>query len=67
MSITAWQFEQLYGRKPRMTGTLDCAQARVWENAGYELVSVDAIGDDIRSWVVARGPADGVVLDAMEF
>jgi hypothetical protein len=50
------QFEEAYGRKPRMTGALDYFEAMAAQERGQEVAEFSCVGDDIESYIVTRTP-----------
>lgn len=46
------QFEEVFKRKPRMTGALDYFEAMAMQRQGYEVVEVSCLGDDLESYIV---------------
>jgi hypothetical protein len=50
------QFEDAYGRKPRMAGELDYFEAMDAQDRGCDVVDMTCVGDDLASYVVTRRP-----------
>jgi hypothetical protein len=54
--VSRVQYEEAFGRTPRMCGLLDYFEAMRIIKAGGEVADVTCVGDDIENYVLVRKP-----------